>query len=99
VNQPPQALTDPGNDMLAPGPARLNCGTVTTPDGKLGVLTIRTSSATVTVLLDAKALRDWAGLIVSVAGQLSEQLVQATVSDVAALDGLLRPSPDRRGRA
>jgi hypothetical protein len=51
---------DAGNRLLGPVRADLDTGTVTQPEGtKLAVLTIRTASTTLTVMLDAPGFATW----------------------------------------
>jgi hypothetical protein len=53
-------LFDAGNRLLAPVAANLDAGTVTRPDGaRLVVLTVRTASTTVTVMLDEPEFAAW----------------------------------------
>jgi hypothetical protein len=85
MTTPPVPLFDVGNPLLAPGPANLDTGSVTGPGGKIGMVTLRTSSSTQTVFLDAADLRTWAALLTGLADQLSGGLVQASVADVAAV--------------
>lgn len=87
MTTPPQVpLIDAGNSLIAQVPAQLYTGSVTTPAGKIGVLTIRTSSTTLTVFLEADDLRNWVQLLTSLADQLTGGLVHASVIDVAVLD-------------
>lgn len=86
MSQPQRPFIDPANELLMQVPARLDTGSVATPDGrKLGVLTIRTGSTTLTVFLGAEDLRTWAQLLTDVAGQLSGKLVPASPLDVSLL--------------
>jgi hypothetical protein len=50
---------DEGNALLAPGPATM----ATAVNGALGVLTFRTTTATLTIQLPKADLLAWAGLI------------------------------------
>jgi hypothetical protein len=85
VTTPPVPFFDVGNPLLAQGPANLDTGSVSGPGGKVGVVTIRTASATQTVFIGAADLRNWAALLTGLADQLSGGLVQASVADVAAV--------------
>lgn len=83
----PNALVDPGNALLAHVPARLDTGSVDLPgEGKYGVMTIRTGSTTLTVMLGAEDLRQWGGILTGLADQLTGGLVQASPFDISALD-------------
>jgi hypothetical protein len=63
--RPPQ-FVDPANPLLSQVTARLDAGTVSTPDGsRVYVLTIRTASTTLTVFLSADDLHAWAGILTS----------------------------------
>jgi hypothetical protein len=86
---------DPNNQLLNGGPARLDTGSITTPDGKkVGVVTIRTSSTTITVLMDAPNLDEWGDIIKNLAKELGGgvKLQAASAMDVAALQPTMRPS-------
>jgi hypothetical protein len=106
VTQPPPAAYDAGNPLLAPGPARLDLASADQPGGgKIALVTVRTASATQTVMLSAEDLRVWAGLLTGLADEMTGGLVVATPLDVAALDQLasqfppgLGPPPARRRR-
>lgn len=82
---PQAALIDTGNPLLARVPVDLKTGAVETPAGKLGVLTLRTSSSTLTLFLSAGDLRDWTRLLTELANQLTGGIVPATAADVAVL--------------
>lgn len=80
---------DPNNPLLATGPARLDTGSLTLPGlGELGVITVRTSSATQTVMLGLDDLHDWRKLIDQLDDSLSGKKIKpATAVEVAKLDG------------
>ena len=78
-------LFDQGNPLLAPGPARLDTGTVSGPAGKAGILTFRTASTTLTVTVAAEDLRNWARLMNELAASLGGGLTVASAADIAAL--------------
>ncbi len=85
--QSPGQLFDAGNILLAQGPARLDTGSVTTPERtKVGIVTIRTSSTTLTVFVTAADLREWAGVLSGLADQMTGGLVTATAADVATVN-------------
>lgn len=89
MTMPAPQFLDTGNPLLAGGPAKLDTGSITTEDGQqAGVLTVRTSSATVTVLLNATSLDEWGDLIKTLAASLGggKKLQAASVFDVASLD-------------
>jgi hypothetical protein len=85
------AFFDPGNPLLAQVPVQLDAGTVTGagPD-PVAILTIRTASTTLSVLLGAEELGKWSeiisGLHASLNGGGSSRRVQAaSVADVMQL--------------
>jgi len=77
-------VVDLANDLLAPGPAYLATGI----NGTMGVITIRTSTATLTVQLPKADVLAWAGLIRELGDSLGSGsgLIAATPSSV-----LIRP--------
>lgn len=82
----PQApLFDVGNPLLGQGPARLDTGSIATPAGKIGMVTIRNASTTLTEFMGAGDLREWAALLNDLADQLSGGIVVASASDIAAV--------------
>ena len=86
---PSPELRDAANRLLAPGPAQLATGLIPGPAGWLGVLTVRTTSATVTVMLDRKNVRGWEAML----AQLGDAMDGHGPGDVAgrggaALEGL-----------
>lgn len=88
--QNPMQFLDPNNSLLSGGPARLDGGSITPPgQPPMGVLTFRTASTTLTVLMGAADLRNWAGIINGLADEVEgkKHLQPASVMDVAALDG------------
>jgi hypothetical protein len=85
---PSPALRDEGNHLLSPGPAQLATGLIPGPAGWLGVVTIRTTSATVTVMLDRKNVRGWGAML----GQLGDAMDGGGPGDVAS-----RTLPDLEG--
>lgn len=56
-------MFDTGNPLLDRVPANMTLGTIDTPAGKLLVLTVRTSSATLTVLLTKDDAKGWAKML------------------------------------
>jgi hypothetical protein len=83
---------DQNNPLLASGPARLDGGTIEFPQvGTLGVLSMRTASATVTAMLTADELHTWARFVDALADQVGGGRLQAaTAMDVAALDPTMK---------
>jgi hypothetical protein len=79
---------DQNNPLLGNGPARLDGGTITHPQmGKQGVLSVRTSSTTVTVIMTAESLRAWGKFCNDLADEVGGGTLQpASIMDVAALD-------------
>lgn len=89
MTQPAPALYDAGNPLLAQVQARLDTGTIETTAGTVGILTVRTPSTTLTVLLSAADLRSWADLVSGLADQVGGgTVVAATPLDIAALKNL-----------
>ena len=82
----PVPLVDQCNTLLAQIPAQLHTGMLTTSAGKAGVLTFRTSSATLTVFLTADDLRQWSSILTGLADQMTGGVVPATAADVAVLN-------------
>lgn len=62
---------DPGNTLLAQSPSALFTTLIDTPAGQRLALTIRTSSATLTVLLEQPDAKAWAGNLTSKASEMS----------------------------
>lgn len=90
MTTPPEPLgpvTDTGNDLLAPTQAKLHTGTAQATDGStLGVVTIRTTSATVTAFLTAADVGAWADVLNGLRAQLgATSLVVPAPGDLAAL--------------
>lgn len=82
----PNPLVDLGNQLLAQVPSRLDTGSISGPAGKTGVLTFRTASTTLTLLVTAEDLRTWSGLMSDLASELGGGLTVASAADVAALN-------------
>lgn len=88
--QAPQ-LVDAGNSLLSKAPFTMSTGSIETPDGRLGVLTIRTPSVTLTLFGQAQDFRNHAELLSDLAGKLEGNgLVQATPLDLSLLAQLSR---------
>ena len=89
MSMPVPEYLDPNNPLLATGPARLDTGTITMPQlGEVAVLTVRSSSATQTVMLSKDDLRKWRTLIDKLDDSVNGPVLEkATIADVAALDG------------
>jgi hypothetical protein len=86
MTTPQQApLFDVGNPLLRQGPARLDTGSITMPAGKIGLVTIRNASTTLTQFMGAEDLREWVVLLNDLADQLSGGIVVASASDIAAV--------------
>jgi hypothetical protein len=83
------SFLDPYNQLLAAGPARLDGGTISAPDQPTqGVLTVRTASTTLTSLMSADDLDNWAKFITNLATQVrggSVALQAASPQDVATV--------------
>ena len=86
----PPAFIDVGNPLLAQVPARLDGGTIDIPGaGRMAVVTIRTASTTLSVVLSAEELGKWAqilsGMHASMNGAISG-IVLPTAADVSRLE-------------
>jgi hypothetical protein len=84
---------DVNNPLCAGGPARIDSGIIGTEQGQMGVLTVRTASTTLTVVMSANDLRSWADHINGLADHMDgsgTKLVSATMGDVVALDTTMR---------
>jgi hypothetical protein len=68
---PPQSVADPGNALLSETPAQLTLTIATGPLGQRIVMTIRTSSATLTVFLNGADAKVWAAQLDNTAKQIS----------------------------
>jgi hypothetical protein len=76
MTTPPQPPPfDPGNALLAGGPAQLSVNEVMTPQGKAATLTIRTASTTLTVFLSREDLAAWAASMQRKADDMSGLLL------------------------
>ena len=89
---------DINNPLVAGGPARIDSGIITHADaGQMGVLTIRTPSTTVTVVMSPEDLRSWADHINNLAEHLDKgggtKLIPAGMGDVVALDKTMQKVP------
>jgi hypothetical protein len=85
------ALVDTANEWLAPGPASLSVG-IRSPDAgthapDTGILTIRTSTATLTVQLPREQVLAWGRMIT----ELGDSMRGGSVLLVATPGTLLRP--------
>lgn len=82
-----------GNSLLSQVTARLETGSITQPGNTRGVLTIRTASTTLTVILTREDVRKWADVISSLADQLGapRNVQPASLQDIIRLDGKSGP--------
>lgn len=64
-------LTDAGNDLLGEGPAQITTGLIDTPAGQRMVLTIRTATTTLSVLMGSADAKGWGALISKTAATMS----------------------------
>jgi hypothetical protein len=67
----PIPAVDPANQLLAEVPSQLTTAIVDTPLGQRLVLTIRTASTTVSVLLNGADAKTWSGQISRDAAMMS----------------------------
>jgi len=85
--QPGLPPVDPGNPLLSEQPAIMVLGKVATPTGERMTLTIRTTSATLTVMLDGKAAQQWAAQLTRMADRMSAAgLVTGTAGPIRRHD-------------
>jgi hypothetical protein len=90
--QNPMQFLDQNNPLISTGAARLDLGIIAHPQtGKIGGVTVRTSSASVTVFLTADEAGQWADLLNGLKDALggASKLVPANMGDVAAMNGTL----------
>ena len=85
--QPAPAPVDVANQLLAEGPAQLSAALMSSPTGQRLALTVRTTSATVTVLLSAADAKAWASTITRAAGQMSASGLVIAGAAVPAVNG------------
>jgi hypothetical protein len=88
MQQPP--AYDPANPLFNPGaagPSRLDTALLTAADGtRLGLVSVRTTSATVCVVLNGAQLREWADILGGLADAAGGgKLAAATMADVVTL--------------
>lgn len=92
------ALIDTSNHLLAMVPTVLTTGLVPTQDGQKTALTIRTSSTTLTVLLEKQDLEAWAAQLVKAAQRMSSSGIEVVPGEAL---GILDKPPaafNRKGR-
>src|ERR1700729_1307910 len=86
---------DTNNPLVGGGPARIDTGIIQHPEsGQMGVLTVRTPSTTLTVVMSPEDLRNWANHTNGLAEAMDKgggtKLVPAGMGDVAAMDAMRR---------
>ncbi len=88
---------DINNPLCSGGPARIDSGIIGTEQGPMGVLTFRTPSTTLTMVLQPEDLRNWAEHISGLADAMDKnggtKLVSASMGDVVALDKTMQKPP------
>jgi hypothetical protein len=72
VTTPQIPPADPGNQLLCEQPAQLTTSLVLTPVGQRLAVTIRTTSATITVFLRGKDAKAWAAQLTRDAAGMSD---------------------------
>lgn len=88
-------FVDTGNQLLGPVPASLDAGTVTQPDGtKLVVITLRTASTTMTVMLTAGDFATWMKVLDGLRDTVGAR-IQVVTADQARQMGLNGGGPAR----
>lgn len=93
MTTPNPSFLDPNNQLLSGGPARLDVGSMEHPQmGKVGLITIRTSSTTLTVLMNPESLHEWAGILNGLADQMggAPKLQAAGPQDLAGIAQALK---------
>lgn len=89
VQPSPLTFIDTNNPLCGPCPARLDIGVIQHPvDGPMGVVTIRTASTTMTVVMGADDLQGWGDSLKELANQMGgakKSLLVAGPGDAAAL--------------
>jgi hypothetical protein len=73
VNPQQAVLVDIGNPLLAQVPIKMDTGSMWQPGGggQVAVVTIRTASTTLTLLLDPEHVKTWAKLFAGLAESMS----------------------------
>jgi len=90
MSQPLPPVTDLGNALLSAVPAQLATGVLTSADGaEYGIITVRTTSATVTAYLSPGEVREWADHLNGLHAQLGASSL--IVPGPGALNGLRFP--------
>lgn len=69
---------DPGNRYISEVPAELTCGVANTPGGQRVMLTIRTTSATLTVFLDKPTAERWRDILSNELNSMSGLILPGT---------------------
>lgn len=94
----PPSFLDAGNPLLSQVPVRLELGALGPAGGtRTGVLTLRSATTTMTVLLSAGELRSWSASLAAAATALdASTVVPASAADVAAIQAQLHPPNGRR---
>jgi len=90
-------FVDTGNRLLTRVTADLETGTVSQADGTtLAVITVRTASTTLTVMLDAPSLATWMGVLNGLRGELGAgiQVVTPQQAQLMGLNGHRPARPD-----
>lgn len=80
---------DPGNSLLGIVPAQLTATAVNTDAGQKVLLTIRTSSATVSVFLEPTDCENWARLILDAKAKVSPLTLAPAGTDLGAVQARL----------
>lgn len=74
---PPECGIDPVNRLLDNGPHELRAAIMEAASGRIAVITLRTPSTTLTVLLSPAEAQDWADHLTAVATKVSSSIIQA----------------------
>ena len=82
-------MFDASNPLLTPGPVLMCTGKIRGPDGiEYGVVTLRTTSATVTGYLTREEVYRWASMLELLAGKISPLAAGSGPPATAPLPGL-----------
>lgn len=77
-SQPQPPPMDPGNRYISEVPAELTCGVANTPGGQRLLLTVRTTSATLSVFLDKTTGEQWRDIIAKELSSMSGLILPGT---------------------
>lgn len=95
MSTPAPQFIDAANPLLAQVPTRMDSGTIDIPgSGKVAIVTIRTASTTLSVIMSAEELRTWSDILSRLAASMpggSGIVVPSAAETVALARGNGRP--------